>query len=114
LQKGFLYSDGPKDTRVGENYQSEIPSCNKVTENRRSPKEIWNPDRLKDFTVDQFFGELEKSLAYTNINQDKAFKVLKRNNLSMEKTINAVNVNKSYYRMYLVVDYKKSKLGGCN
>ena len=54
-----------------------------------------------------YFKGLEEVVAYTTINQDRALKILKRANMDITNAIHIVETNKSYYRMYLVIEYKK-------
>mmetsp|Transcript_40925 Transcript_40925/g.36294 ORF Transcript_40925/g.36294 Transcript_40925/m.36294 type:complete len:138 (-) Transcript_40925:673-1086(-) len=97
-----------KQSRVGKHFQAEEPNLQEKPKDRscitKRIKEVWNPDFLKGYDLDEAIDLFEKSLMDPIDNQEKCLKLLVRADMDARRVSDNLKKNRNVYRQYFGIE----------
>lgn len=96
-------------SRIGEEYQAATPEVSSETFHR-TIKGLWNPEKISEGQLTSYFDSLNHYLGQEYRNYVKALNLLERFEYNVERTLENVRKNKTYYRKQLGLEGNKYQL----
>jgi len=96
-------------SRVGEAFQAQILKSD-PEKPKRTPKCIWDCEKIPEDSLNYFFENLNYYLGEENKDQFKALTLLERFEYNIERTLENVRKNRSYYKKQLGLTKNKPRI----